>query len=106
MRKPISVIKMRKPKEEAPSLPNTAAVSAPTEKPLTTERDGGSVLGDVNGDGEVDEKDLSIVHKEYLKEKKKKKAAKKAKKVNTSLDVANEKTFEKQGEDTGDIVTD
>lgn len=34
---------------------------------------------DVNGDGKVDEKDLSIVHKGYSKEKKAKKAVKKDK---------------------------
>jgi hypothetical protein len=37
------------------------------------------VRGDVNNDGKVDEKDLSIVHKEFAKAKKKKKKVKKEK---------------------------
>jgi uncharacterized protein (DUF2141 family) len=36
-----------------------------------------AIIGDVNNDGTVDEKDLSIVHKEYAKAKAKKATPKK-----------------------------
>ncbi len=69
---------------EAEKLAAEKAASGTTEK--TAEEVGNTqVSGDVNGDGKVDGKDLSIVHKGFAKEQKekekKRKAAEKAKKA-------------------------
>lgn len=51
----------------------------PEGEQLGAKKDEGELLkkADVNGDGKVDEQDLSIVHKGFAKEKKKKKVVKK-----------------------------
>ena len=60
------------PRKEVKSVKaKSKTKSSKQAKAEVKDQDTDSVVGDVNGDGQVDEEDLSIVHKAYAKAKKK-----------------------------------